>query len=474
MKKSYRFAKIIATLGPATYSYEKIKLLIIEGVNLFRLNFSHGLHIEHKQFIEWIRHAEKELDTTVGIIGDLQGPKFRIGPIANNKVFYKPGEIISFIPEGEKGSKEVLIFPHPEVFGDIEVKDLVLVDDGKMALEVIQLGKKEIRLKVLTEGAISSGKGVNLPKIKRKDTFLTCKDKQDLEFAMGEKVDYIAISFVQSYEDLQETKDFIKECSDDEVGIIAKVEKPAALDNLNDIIENSDAIMIARGDLGVEVSPEKVPILQKYITQECRQKGVPVIVATQMLDSMVNYSRPTRAEASDVATAVYQGADALLLSAESASGKYPVEAVGVMGRIIKEVEEDLSLPKIYEVEAPYPEKEREDAIALAAKNILKVLDVSAIISFPVKGENFHNFSRQRLLCPILEVVNSKNICRRLSLIWGVLPIYRQDMTGDLLTLACNIAKQKRLAEKKDTLLVTSSAAINETDKVNSLHITSIT
>lgn len=466
----YRFTKIIATLGPASYSYEKIKQLLNQGANVFRLNFSHGSHQEHQQFINWIRCAEKDLNTSVAVIGDLQGPKFRLGPVAGEKNFYDAGEIITIVPESTLEKREVLIFPHKEVFHEIEVGSMLLVDDGKVTLEVTEKSPSQLKVKVLTAGNISSGKGVNLPDIKRIGSFLTDKDKADLLFAIKIGVDYLALSFVQSCEDLKETKDFMSQQGVKNIDLIAKIEKPAALQNLKAIIKSSDGILIARGDLGVEASVAKVPFLQKKIIKECRKEGVPVIVATQMLESMTACSKPTRAEVSDVATAVYQGADALLLSAESASGQYPIKAVSMMKDIIVEVEKEMSRDDVSPVKQIESEGSTDDAMAVAVQGIVKAIDVCAILCFSSIDRPSKRVARQRIWSPILGVVFSLQTARKLSLVWGIFPICREDTSENSIHLTCEIQGPYQFIKKGGHVITLKNKATDVANTIDALHI----
>ncbi len=472
MVQTYHFTKIIATLGPSSYSYEKIKSLVKRGVNVFRINFSHGSHEYHKQAIEWVRQVEKELESIIGVIGDLQGPKFRLGPVEGERIFYKAGDKVTLLSDGKIGTREALIFPHVKFFNKIKAGDKILIDDGKMTLEVIQAEKTSLETKVLTDGYLASGKGVNLPHIKIMASSLTNKDRIDLQAALSMGVDYIALSFVQSSQDLKEARTFIKSVKG-QAALIAKLEKPAAIENLDDIIDHSDAVIIARGDLGVEIPCEEVPILQRKIIQKCRKKGVPVVVATQMMESMVTSARPTRAEASDVATAVYEGADAVMLSAESASGDHPLEAVDTMRRIIMSVERDPYLHKAYATERPDTQPNDEDAISLAVCQIAETLNIAAIASFTEGGGASKRVARQRPLAPILGITPYLHISRQLSLVWGVLPVYAKNTITsleDIIIPACKAAIKGNLAQKGDKIVVTAGMPFGKPGPTNLLRL----
>src|SRR5215468_11809026 len=326
-----RRAKIVATVGPASASPEMLKGLFLAGVDTFRLNFSHGTHDGHASVHAAIRALERHMQQSIGILMDLQGPKIRVGTLRENKIAVRSGESIRFVASGSEGDRSAIPLPHPEIFAAIAPGHDLLIDDGRVRVRATGVGDDYIEAEVIVGGAISNHKGVNLPGTVLGLSPLTAKDRADLEFGLGLGVDWVALSFVQKPSDMIEARALIGE----RAGLMAKIEKPAALDRITDIIQMSDAIMVARGDLGVEIPHEEVPGRQKELVRACRLAVKPVIVATQMLDSMFAAPTPTRAEVSDVATAIYDGADAVMLSAESATGRYPCEAVDMMDRIIR-------------------------------------------------------------------------------------------------------------------------------------------
>ncbi len=329
-----RHAKIVATVGPSSAAPETLRALFLAGADVFRLNFSHGTHQDHAKVHAAIRSLEREVGRPIGILQDLQGPKIRIGTLEGERFDLTPGETVRFVPGGTNGTRDAIPLPHPEIFEAIVPGQDLLIDDGRLRLTVTQCTDDFIEARVVLGGVLSNRKGVNLPDTKLALSPLTAKDRADLAFGLELGMDWVALSFVQRAADVLEARALIG----DRAGVVSKIEKPAALDDIDDIVRLSDAVMVARGDLGVEIPHEEVPGRQKELVRACRLASKPVIIATQMLDSMIDAPTPTRAEASDVATAIYDGADAVMLSAESASGKYPVEAVSMMQRIIATTE----------------------------------------------------------------------------------------------------------------------------------------
>src|SRR5213595_3343078 len=336
MVRRRRHAKIVATLGPASASTEMIRLLFLAGVDVFRLNFSHGTHEQHRERLAQIRAVEQEVERPIGVLADIQGPKLRVGTFAAGPVMLKVGSSFRLDLIDEPGDVMRAYLPHPEIFAALKPGANLLLDDGKLRLQVKKSGRDFAETEVVVGGALSERKGVNVPDVVLPLSALTQKDRRDLEFALDLGVEWLALSFVQRPQDLDEARALTR----GRAGIMTKLEKPSAVEALDAIVEKSDAVMVARGDLGVELPAEKVPAIQRRAVRACRRQGKPVIVATQMLESMISSPVPTRAEASDVATAIYHGADAVMLSAESASGKFPVEAVSIMDRILVEVDAD--------------------------------------------------------------------------------------------------------------------------------------
>ena len=410
-----RKAKIVATLGPASSTKEVILALFEAGADVFRLNFSHGTHEEHRRRYDNVREVEKTVGRPIAIIADMQGPKLRIGRFATGKAELAAGEEFTFDMDPRDGDEHRVSLPHPELFNVMSEGHSISLDDGKIRLRVIESTADRIRTKVEAGGTISDKKGANVPDVVLPIPILTDKDREDLEFALSLGVDWIALSFVQRPEDLIEARQLIA----GRASLLSKLEKPSALEHLDAIVRDSDAVMVARGDLGVELPPERVPGAQKLILRTCRHYGKPSIIATQMLESMISSPTPTRAEASDVASAVYDGADAVMLSAESASGAYPVEAVSIMDRIITEVERDPVYPKMinaqYDMILPSP----RDAIFLALRTVTNAIRAVATVAYTDMGGTSLQAVRVRPLTPILSITPNIATARHLALAWGV-------------------------------------------------------
>ncbi len=469
MPSSFPFhAKIVATLGPASSSFEKIQALLEAGVNVFRLNFSHGTKEEHKKRFDIIRHLEKQKNMPIGIFMDLQGPKLRIGTFEKGSVFLKQGSSFQLDLNPEPGSEVRVYLPHKEIF-DILQKDVhLLLDDGKIHLSVKSRGKDSVITEVLVGGFLSDRKGVNVPNVKLPLSALTEKDKDDLLFGLEMGVDWVALSFIQTPEDIEEAARLIK----GRAGIIAKIEKPLAVNYLEEILPFCDGVMVARGDLGVEMPPEAVPPIQKHIIHSARKAGKPVIVATQMLESMIHSPSPTRAEASDVATAIYEGADAVMLSAESASGDYPIEAVSIMRRIIQSVEQDPLFKKLLTANRCEPTSTAEDALTHAAREIADTLHAKTIITFTETGETARRASRERPYCPILGMTSNSKTARHLTLLWGVHPVIVPfiDVFTEIDSLSQKLAKEKNLCKSGDWLVLTAGLPLEKGNTTNIVRV----
>ena len=413
-----RQAKIVATLGPASSSAEVIAALFQAGADVFRLNFSHGSHEEHRARYDIIRAIEQEVGRPIGILADLQGPKLRVGRLAAGPMPLAVGDHVRFDLDPTPGGSDRVPLPHPEVFAALAPGVQLLIDDGKIRLVVETAGAEQATAKVLVGGTLSDRKGVSVVGAVLPVSALTEKDRADLAFAVPLGVDWVALSFVQRPEDLDE----VRALAGVPVSLVAKLEKPAAVERLDEIVARSDAVMIARGDLGVEMAPEKVPTIQRRILRACRAAGKPVIVATQMLESMIEAPTPTRAEVSDVATAVYDGADAVMLSAESAAGKYPLEAVRMMDSIIAEVEADPHYRKSVDAAHSEPEPTIADAISCALRRTTSILPVVAVVSYTSSGATALRAARERPAAPVLGLTPRLDTARRLSLVWGVHPV----------------------------------------------------
>lgn len=462
--------KILTTIGPATSSKSKLSELIDAGVDAFRINFSHGTYAEHKERIKIIRKLEKEKGKVIAILADMQGPKLRVGNFKEEKVWLEDGQKFTLDMKNALGDKTRVCLPHKEIFAAIKVGDKLLVNDGYIVLEVVKASKNTIETVVKVGGYISSHKGVNLPNTKLKISAVTEKDKQDIKFALKNDVDWICLSFIQRVEDIIEVKKLVN----GKAKIISKLEKPSAIDDLENIVKESDAIMVARGDLGVECPLPMVPVLQKKIVKTCRVYAKPVIVATQMLESMIVNPTPTRAEVSDVATAVYDGADTVMLSAETAVGKYPVEAVKMMHNIITEVENDPLFFDLMNSSRRKPINVNEaDAITYAASEVSGVLkDMKAIVSFSSSGFTTFLTARERPNLPILAMSPNIKVARQMSIVWGVKPYVNKDsfkMFANVEKCAIKYVKKSGLAKAGDHIIITAGFPLNTKGRTNLLH-----
>ncbi len=434
--------KIVATLGPATNTENKIKELIKSGVDVFRFNFSHGDHKTHKENLEKIRKVSKKLKREVAILQDLSGPKIRVGEVEEPFYLHYEDEIW-IVKDDIVGNRERITINHPEILDKLKKGDRIYIADGTIRLEVVKKTKKGVLCKVLVGGMVSSRKGVNFPNIKLDIPALTEKDKKDLKFGIEIGVDIVALSFVKTAKDVQEAKKYVKKFGGD-VPVFAKIEKHEAIEHIDEIIDEADGIMVARGDLGVEIDMEKVPVLQKMIIKKCNEKGKPVITATQMLTSMLTSPRPTRAEVSDIANAVLDGTDAVMLSDETAVGKYPVEAVKVMRRTIEETE------KIYPFYQDRPVEDTTTAIASAGSSLARDVHASSIVAFTKSGRTAINVAKFRPACRILGVTHDIKVLRRLNIVWGVEPymVIEEELdTDDMLRRFVKQAYKKDFSKK---------------------------
>ncbi len=467
MKRNRR-AKIVATLGPATNGPEEIEKLFLTGADVFRLNFSHGTHAEHKARLDAIRAVEAKYGRPIAVLADLQGPKLRIGTMASGGADIEAGDPFRLeLGDGEGNARRAFL-PHPEIFAALREDTQILLDDGKIRLRVKKVGDDYAETVVVAGGRVSNRKGVNVPNAVLPLAAMTDKDRAVLRCAVDAGVDWIAVSFVQRPEDVAEARKLVQ----GRTGVLSKLEKPAAIDRLDEIITLSDAIMVARGDLGVEMPPEDVPGLQKQIVRRCREAGKPVIVATQMLESMVNAPAPTRAEASDVATAIYDGADAVMLSAETAAGKYPFEAVAIMDRIIARTERDDSYRAIMATTHPDPEHTAPDAITAAARQVAETIGAAAIVTYTTSGSTTLRAARERAAVPILCLTESVATARRLAVAWGVHGVVTQDVRNfaDMVDKACAIARSEELARKGERLIITAGVPFGTPGATNILRI----
>ena len=466
-----RNTKIIATLGPSSSSPLKIHSLFQAGADIFRLNFSHGNHDDHRKRVFHIRQYEKRLGRPIAILGDLQGPKIRIGIFKKTYVILKNNQRFVLDLNPKEGDQNRVFLPHKEIFKSVKKNNKILIDDGKIILNIDKVLSDQIITEVLVGGKISNKKGVNIPETFVKMSSLTEKDIKDLKFCLDLSLDYIALSFVQKAKDINDLKKYVG----NQTGIMAKFEKPMAIKNMDEILQHCDAAMVARGDLGVEMPPEEVPIIQKKIVQSCRDFGIPVVVATQMLDSMVESPSPTRAEASDVATAVFDSADCLMLSAETASGKFPVESVKIMDRIIRGVENDNSYRQILESKQIKLEETTSDAISSAASQVVKTVLAKAIFTYTRSGATAKRAARERPTVPIIGLSPERITARQLALIWGVHTIHALEPKSfsGMIDNACELAKKEGIVKKGDYVVITAGAPIGVSGSTNNLRIAKI-
>ena len=470
--KHSSFTKIVSTLGPASNTKETILELASAGVSVFRLNFSHGSHEDHKRNVAFIREVESELKRPIGILCDLQGPKLRIGTFGCDSITLNAGDKFRLDMSPEAGDQNRVCLPHPEIFQAMVKGMDLLLNDGIVRLRVDDFGADYADTTVLSGGILSNKKGVNIPGVPLPIDALTEKDKRDLAAALDMGADMIGLSFVQRPEDLLLARSLIQ----NRAWIISKIEKPAALEHLDEIIRLSDGIMVARGDLGVETPPEKVPVLQKKIVQACRKANKPVIVATQMLESMVVNPTPTRAEASDVATAVFDAADAVMLSAETAAGKYPVQAVSLMERIIMETEDDELYVKYLDAARLPPEETTESAITVSARVTAQTLkDARAIVSYTMSGATASRVSRERPYVPILCMTPDVRVARRMSLLWGIESVVSTpaDTLNDVARKANCFCQRILNVTPNSKLIITAGLPFNIAGNTNILQIINV-
>lgn len=465
-----RKAKIVATVGPSSSTPQIISDLFFAGVDVFRLNFSHGSHDLHAQTVCAIRDLEKKVGRPIGILMDLQGPKLRIGKFTNPPLL-KPKSLFRLDLDKTPGDETRVSLPHPELYSCLEKGTDLLLDDGKLRLRVVSWGTDFINTEVIIGGPLSDRKGLNVPGVILPISSMTDKDRVDLGFALEQEADWIALSFVQRPEDIQEAQELIKGKSK----IAAKLEKPMAIQHLPEIIDLADGIMVARGDLGVEMAPEDVPSIQKRIIRQCREAGKPVIVATQMLDSMVANPSPTRAEVSDVATAIYEGVDAVMLSAESASGNYPVEAVSMMDRIINRVEQDEACAQMFAAARPDPCATIADAITTAARQIAHTLNIATIVTFTDSGTTTLRAARERPDVPIVAATPQLTTARHLALVWGVHAVLTPNIHNfsEMVNKGRQIAFDQQFAKEGELIIVIAGVPFAVSGGTNILRVAKI-
>ena len=466
-----RNAKIVATLGPASSEPAVIEQLFLAGVDVFRLNFSHGVADDHRARVAALRAIEQKHGRPIAILADLQGPKLRVGTFEGGPVQLQDGQAFRLQLDAIAGSAQAVQLPHPEIFAALVPGAELLLDDGKLRLKVERCDARGADTTVMAGGKLSDRKGVNVPGVVLPISALTEKDRRDLAVALELEVDWVALSFVQRPEDVHEARALVGQ----RAGLVAKLEKPAAIERLDEVIEATDAVMVARGDLGVEMPAESVPPLQKRIVRACRKRGKPVIVATQMLESMIESPVPTRAEASDVATAIYDGADAVMLSAESAAGKHPIEAVRIMNRIIERVEADPLYRQFLEASqsANVPGQTGvPDAVCCAMRRAVALLHPAAIVCATHSGATSLRVARERAEAPILSLTPQLSAARRLVLAWGVHSLHVSEVTefNEVRMLAGDLVRREGFGQAGDPYVAIAGVPFGQSGTTNLMHI----
>ncbi len=463
-----RRTKIVATLGPASGDPAVIGKLFAAGADVFRINMSHTSHDRMRELIAAIRTVEAENNRPIGILVDLQGPKLRLGAFKNDAANLTKGQEFIFDTDPAPGDAKRVYLPHAEIFAAIKPGDVLLIDDGKLRLQATETSPQRIVARVDIGGKISNRKGVSLPDTVIPLAALAAKDIADLEAALDAGIDWVALSFIQRPEDIAEAKKITR----GRAAVMAKIEKPQAVARLDDILDLADALMVARGDLGVEMPLERVPGVQKDMTRACRRAGKPVVVATQMLESMIASPVPTRAEVSDVATAIFDGADAVMLSAESAAGQYPVEAVATMNRIAEQVEKDANYPSTLHVLHTEPEHTGADAIAAAARQVAETLDLAAIMCWTSSGSTGLRVSRERPQCPIVAISPIVGAGRKLSVVWGIHCVVAEDARDqdDMVERACRLAFKEGFAKAGQRIIIVAGLPLGTPGATNMMRV----
>lgn len=463
-----RKTKILATLGPVTSTQERIRALFDAGADVFRINMSHTSHTALGELHRAVRALEAEVGRPIGILVDLQGPKIRLGTLAGGSRILRDGERVRLVRKVTAGNESDIPIPHAEVFSAIKMRHTLLIDDGKVRLRLLSVSESSAEAVVVVGGEIRDRKGVNLPDTLLPIAAMTPKDRSDLDAALNLGVDWVALSFVQRPEDVAELKKIVS----GRAAVLAKIEKPKAIDRLSDILEMADALMVARGDLGVELPLEAVPGRQKQIIRTARMAGKPVVVATQMLESMINAPVPTRAEVSDVANAVFEGADAVMLSAETASGKFPVEAAQVMDRIAASVESDPLYISILESQRNAPEETTADAIMAAVHQITHTIHARAVVCWTKSGSTGLRAARERPEAPVIVLTPLIETARRLALTWGLHCVTTEDAhdLDDVVDRAARIAFQEGFAKAGDRIVVTAGVPLGTPGSTNLLRV----
>ncbi|PEJ57867.1 MULTISPECIES: pyruvate kinase [unclassified Bacillus (in: firmicutes)] len=467
-----RKTKIVCTIGPASESVEKLVELINAGMNVARLNFSHGSHEEHAARITSIREASEKTGRTVAILLDTKGPEIRTLDFEGGQAELKTGNEVIITTDPVVGTAEKFAVSYEGLIDDVRIGSRILIDDGLIGLEVVGIEGKDIRTKILNSGLVKNKKGVNVPNVRVNLPGITEKDISDIEFGIEQKVDFIAASFVRKASDVLEIRELLGKHNADYIQIIPKIENQEGIDNIDEILDVSDGLMVARGDMGVEIPPEEVPIVQKLLIKKCNNLGKPVITATQMLDSMQRNPRPTRAEASDVANAILDGTDAIMLSGETAAGTYPVESVSMMNSIALRIEKSLQYEELFKKRQRENKGTITDAIGQSVAATALNLKVAAIIAPTESGHTAKMISKYRPKAPILAITSDIRICRRLTLVWGVQTEYREraNSTDEMLQHAMEAAQDAKFVSNGDTVIITAGLPVGETGMTNMMKI----
>ena len=477
IEHTFHRTKIVATVGPACDTYEKLLELVKAGVNVFRLNFSHGNHEDKTRIIEYIRELNKREPYNIAILGDLQGPKLRVGEIENGMMEIKQGDVLTFTNEKLVGNKERIYVSYPNLHKDVKPGNIIMIDDGKLEVKVTRILKNhDVEVVVILGGILSSNKGINLPDTKISLPALTNKDLTDLDFIIDQELDWVALSFVRSVKDIIILRNKLQEAKS-KTKIIAKIEKPEALKNIRDIIVESDGIMIARGDLGVELPVEQVPLIQKQLIRKCLHRAKPVIVATQMMESMIERTKPNRSEITDVANAVLEGADAVMLSGETATGNHPTLVVETMRKIIMEVEKTDYRYNLEEVIQPQPHSPSflSDAICYNACNLAKDCNADALIGMTQSGYTGFMLSSYRPKSPLYIFTKERSLLNQLSLSWGVRVFYysEEESLDDIFRDQIDILKERGFLKQGHVVVSTGSTPVHLHLPTNVLKITKV-
>lgn len=470
-----RKTKIICTMGPATDNIEVLRAMARAGMNVARFNFSHGSHEEHKQRIDRVKAVREEYNLPIALLLDTKGPEIRTGDMQDGKIFLKKGEQIRLTPRACLGTPSKISITYPDLYQDVQAGTSILIDDGLIELRVEQTQEQDILCRVLNDGAVSNHKGINVPDVHLSIPYLSDKDKSDIQFGIEQGVDFIAASFVRTADDVQQLRMLLDENGGAHINIIAKIENQQGVDNIDEIIEAADGIMIARGDMGVEIPPEYVPVIQQKIIQKVYTAGKPVITATQMLDSMISHPRPTRAEATDVANAIFQGTSATMLSGETAAGKYPVQALQMMSRIAEHMEQNIDYNTIFKKTDRNENPDITNAIAHATCLTAIDLKASAILSVTKSGSTAHMMSKHRPGCLIGACTSSERVLRQLNLSWGVYPmLIKEEYSSEILCLrAIEAAQKHKLVKVGDTIVFAGGVPLGIPGRTNLIRVCTV-